>query len=135
MKLLSCAGLLATPWTAAHQAPPSMGFSRQEYWSGVPSPSPEPPGLVHHYCSLCMCTQLLSCVQLCDPMDSSLPSMLTAIIKISIQINMSRLVLSDALMLRKGREFREWNAPLLMKLLIHVLVYLSFLSRIFHSSA
>ena len=35
----SCA-LLATPWTAAHQAPPSMGFSRQEYWSGVPLPSP-----------------------------------------------------------------------------------------------
>ena len=28
------------PWTAAHQAPPSMGFSRQEYWSGVPLPSP-----------------------------------------------------------------------------------------------
>ena len=32
--------LLATPWTAAHQGPPSMGFSRQEYWSGVPLPSP-----------------------------------------------------------------------------------------------
>ena len=32
--------LFATPWTAAHQAPPSMGFSRQEYWSGVPLPSP-----------------------------------------------------------------------------------------------
>ena len=32
---------LATPWTAAYQAPPSMGFSRQEYWSGVPLPSPE----------------------------------------------------------------------------------------------
>ena len=31
---------LATPWTAALQAPPSMGFSRQEYWSGVPLPSP-----------------------------------------------------------------------------------------------
>ena len=30
----------ATPWTAAHHAPPSMGFSRQEYWSGVPLPSP-----------------------------------------------------------------------------------------------
>ena len=29
-----------TAWTAAHQAPPSMGFSRQEYWSGVPLPSP-----------------------------------------------------------------------------------------------
>ena len=33
--------LTATPWTAAHQAPPSMGFSRQEYWSGVPLPSPD----------------------------------------------------------------------------------------------
>ena len=32
---------LATPWTAAYQAPPSMGFSRQEYWSGLPLPSPE----------------------------------------------------------------------------------------------
>ena len=32
--------LWATPWTGAHQAPPSMGFSRQEYWSGVPLPSP-----------------------------------------------------------------------------------------------
>ena len=39
-KSLSRAWLLATPWTAAHQAPPSMGFSRQEYWSGVPLPSP-----------------------------------------------------------------------------------------------
>ena len=42
--------LLATPWTAAHQAPPSMGFSRQECWSGVPL-----------------------CPTLCDPMDCSLP--------------------------------------------------------------
>ena len=33
--------LLATPWTTAHQAPPSMGFSRQEHWRGVPLPSPE----------------------------------------------------------------------------------------------
>ena len=31
--------LLATPWTAAYQAPPSMGFARQEYWSGLPLPS------------------------------------------------------------------------------------------------
>ena len=38
VKSLSRARLLATPWTAAHQAPPSMGFSRQEYWSGVPLP-------------------------------------------------------------------------------------------------
>ena len=40
MKLLSCVRLFATPWTVAHQAPPSMGFSRQEYWSGLPFPSP-----------------------------------------------------------------------------------------------
>ena len=40
VKSLSCVQLLATPWTAAHQAPPSIGFSRQEYWSGVPLPSP-----------------------------------------------------------------------------------------------
>ena len=40
VKLLSRVWLLATPWTAAHQAPPPMGFSRQEYWSGVPLPSP-----------------------------------------------------------------------------------------------
>ena len=40
VKSLSRVRLLATPWTAAYQAPPSMGFSRQEYWSGVPLPSP-----------------------------------------------------------------------------------------------
>jgi len=40
VKLLSHVRLLATPWTAADQAPPPMGFSRQEYWSGVPLPSP-----------------------------------------------------------------------------------------------
>ena len=38
--LLSRLRLRATPWTAAYQAPPSMGFSRQEFWSGVPLPSP-----------------------------------------------------------------------------------------------
>ena len=40
VKSLSHVRLLATPWTAAHQAPPSMGFSRQEYWSGAPLHSP-----------------------------------------------------------------------------------------------
>ena len=37
---LSRIQLFATPWTVAHQAPPFMGFSRQEYWSGLPFPSP-----------------------------------------------------------------------------------------------
>ena len=40
VKSLGRVWLFATPWTAAHQAPPPMGFSRQEYWSGVPLPSP-----------------------------------------------------------------------------------------------
>ena len=43
VKSLSCVRLLATSWTAAYQAPLSMGFSRQEYWSGVPLPSPSLP--------------------------------------------------------------------------------------------
>ena len=41
VKSLSRVRLFVTPLTAAYQAPPSMGFSRQEYWSGVPLPSPE----------------------------------------------------------------------------------------------
>ena len=40
-KSLSPVRFLAIPWTAAYQAPPSMGFSRQKYWSGVPLPSPQ----------------------------------------------------------------------------------------------
>ena len=40
MKSLSRVRLFATPWTVAYQAPPSMGFSRQECWSGLPFPSP-----------------------------------------------------------------------------------------------
>ena len=40
VKLLSHVRLFATPWTVAYQAPPSMGFSRQEYWSRLPFPSP-----------------------------------------------------------------------------------------------
>ena len=40
VKLLNRVQLFATPWAVAYQAPVSMGFSRQEYWSGVPFPSP-----------------------------------------------------------------------------------------------
>ena len=48
MKSLSHIQLFATPWTVAYQAPPSMEFSRQEYWSGLPFPSsgdPPDPGI------------------------------------------------------------------------------------------
>ena len=40
VKSLSCVQLFVTPWMVAYQAPPSMAFSRQEYWSGLPLPSP-----------------------------------------------------------------------------------------------
>ena len=54
--------LCATPETAAHQAPSSLGFSRQEYWSGLPFPSP-----------MCESEVAQSCLTLSDPMDRSLP--------------------------------------------------------------
>ena len=53
VKSLSHVWLLATPWTAAHQAPPSMGFSRQEYWSGVPLPSPSHLGSPYYRIKMC----------------------------------------------------------------------------------
>ena len=49
MKSLSRVLLSATAWTAAYQAPPSMGFSRQEYWSGVPVPSPVESRIWHKW--------------------------------------------------------------------------------------
>ena len=49
VKSLSCVPLIVTPWTAAYQAPPSMGFSRQEYWSGVPLPSPPSGAVVKNF--------------------------------------------------------------------------------------
>ena len=52
VKSLSGARLLATPWTAAHQAPPSMGFSRQEYWSRVQLPSPAQDNRRSSYCPM-----------------------------------------------------------------------------------
>ena len=55
VKSLSRVRLVATPWTAAHQAPPSMGFARQEYWSGVPLPSPVTPLLLYKYLKMSAC--------------------------------------------------------------------------------
>ena len=75
VKLLSRARLLATPWTAAYQAPPSMGFSRQEYWSGVPLPSPDPGKgnmlFSQKSSSSCCYSVTKSCPSLCDPLDCS----------------------------------------------------------------
>ena len=58
--------LCVTPQTAAHQAPPSLGFSRQEHWSGLPFPSP-----MHE--SEKVKVKVKSCLTLSDPMDCSPP--------------------------------------------------------------
>ena len=63
VKSLSCVRLLATPWTVAYQAPPSMGFARQEYWSGVPLPSP----------AAAAAKSFQSCPTPWDPIDDSPP--------------------------------------------------------------
>ena len=55
VKSLSRVQLFAIPWTVAYQAPLSMGFSRQEYWSGLPFPSPGKipnPGIEHRFPAL-----------------------------------------------------------------------------------
>ena len=62
VKSLSRVRLFATPWTAAYQAPPSIGFYRQEYWSRVPLPSP-----IHEYQ---FSSVAQSCPTLCEPHES-----------------------------------------------------------------
>ena len=86
VKLLNHVRLFVTPWTVAYQAPPSMGFSRQEYWSGLPFPFPgdlpdpgikpgspalkadslpsEPPGKFHFNTLPFLIIQLILCVSL-----------------------------------------------------------------------
>ena len=73
MKSLSCVRLFATPWTVAYQVPPTMGFSKQEYWSGLPFPSPgdlPDPGIKRRssffgkVCHLCF-VYILSCFCFC----------------------------------------------------------------------
>ena len=71
VKSPSCVRLLETPWTAAYQVPPSRGFSRQEYWSGVPLPRNEIniPILFRQMLLL----SHFSHVRLCNPIDISPP--------------------------------------------------------------
>ena len=82
MKSLSRVRLFLTPWTVAHQAPPLMGFSRQEYWNGVPLSSPialtrwtfvgKVKSLLFNMLSAAA-KSLQSCPTLCDPIDGSPP--------------------------------------------------------------
>jgi len=76
VKSLSRVHLFATPWTIAYQAPPSMGFSRQEYWSGLPfllqgifQTQGSHLGLPHYAAA----KALQSCPTLCNPIGGSPP--------------------------------------------------------------
>ena len=97
MKSLSHIRLFATPWTVAYQASPSMGFSRQEYWSGLPFPSPgdlpdpgiepgspaleagaltsEPPETTQFCKAIQFSSVAQSCPTLSDPMNHSTPDL------------------------------------------------------------
>ena len=81
VKSLSRVRLFATPWTVAYQAPPTMGFSRQEYWSGLPFPSPgDLPNSGIEPGSPALQTLYRLSHQgspLCDPMDCSPPGFST----------------------------------------------------------
>ena len=68
VKSLSCVQLFVTPWTVAYQAPPSMGFPRQEYWSGVQSLAAAAAA------AAAAAKSHQSCPTLCDPIDGSPPS-------------------------------------------------------------
>ena len=76
VKSLSRVRLFATLWTAAYQAPLSMGFARQEYWTGLPLPSP-----LFLTAAVAAAKSVQSCPTLCDPIhgsppDSSIPGIL-----------------------------------------------------------
>ena len=59
VKSLSRVRLFVTPWTVAYEAPPSMGFSRQEYWSGLPFPSPYTYVYICIHIHMYICTYIL----------------------------------------------------------------------------
>ena len=66
-KSLSRVRLLVTPWTAAYQAPPSTGFARQEYWSGLLLPSPNKLGSTLYFPKMAIeRSSILPVLQQCD---------------------------------------------------------------------
>ena len=67
VKSLSCVWPSVTPWTAAFQAPLSMGFSRQEYWSGIPLPSPTCTYIYLYIYIYLLAKVAQPCLTLCDP--------------------------------------------------------------------
>ena len=107
VKLLSRVQLFETPWTVAHQAPPSMGFSRQEYWSGLPFPSPgdlPDPGF-----------ELVSSMLQVEDLPSEPPGMFSHTIKNSCLTNVFRIC---------GQNFNSSCNGIIFIFLIYIYIYI-----------
>ena len=133
--MLSCVWLFVTPWTVAHKAPPSMGFSQQEYWSGLPCPtpgvlpdpgieppSPAPPALHVDSLHLChwrrpfrICVHLLIQILLIDNSSTSFKTRQHGV-HISLNNLTTYLPLSDGTWLKETWQYpgveREGQLPL-----------------------
>ena len=92
----SCVRLCATPQMAAHQAPLSLGFSRQEHWSGLPFPSP-----MHESES----EVTRSCQTLSDPMACSLPGSSVHEISQARVLEWGAIVVKNSVLLLQGAQF------------------------------
>ena len=114
VKSLSRVGLLVTPWTAAYQAPPSMEFSRQEYWSGSPVPSPE--------------WTLGCCKSFSISLPLILPSKEDALAPFNYQVANNTVINEnwEQIMVMMGKEFRT-GLPISMQFLLCILSFLPFL--------
>ena len=95
MKSLSCVRLFATPWTVAYQAPPSMRFSRQEYWRGLPFPS---PASLFSECQFSLLPSLVNVISILEPFHAS------PILGLSQAVSISALLYAEYIMRNAGME-------------------------------
>ena len=108
LSCFSCVQLCATPQTATHQAPPSMGFSRQEYQSGVPLPSPFPHHSRHHFQARKYLRDSLNCQCVDEVVETVCPSKVILIFggrTVSFNLKLSPLPFCNTfiLLLRSNR--------------------------------
>ena len=115
VKSLSRVRILATPWTAAYQAPPSMGFSRQEYWSGVSLPSPFLNSLIHNSKGIIFSIYLKYLLVKSSPHSSSWPPPATPQGAIAFQLNIRSLQLHSGIFAQETVK----SAPLLCSIKLH----------------
>ena len=106
VKLLSHVWLFSTPWPAAHQAPPSMGFTKQEYWSRVPLPSPHDTLRLCKY--LYIDFHVFIYVNLCTQWFSSTPIFMTCLITENLEISIWKDLLQAIFKILSGKVWYSW---------------------------